>query len=59
MKFCSTKFEIFLIENHPRTRHIKSQMIDFAPCNKSSKANELLSTNLERFLRRIESLLTR
>ena len=33
--------------------------IDFAPCYKSYMANKLLSTNLELFLRRIESPLTR
>ena len=52
------KFEIF-IESHPPTRHIKYKRIDFAPCNKSIIAKKLLSTNLERFLRRIKSPLTR
>ena len=52
------KFEIFY-ENHPPTRHIKYKRIDFAPCNKSTMANKALSTNLERFLRRINSPLTR
>ena len=44
-------------ENHPLTRQIKYKRIDFAPCNKSITANKLLSTNLERFLRRIKSRL--
>ena len=52
------KFEIFY-ENHPPTRHIKYKTIDFAHCNKSIMANKLLSTNLERFLRRIKCPLTR
>ena len=51
-------FEI-LFENHPPTRHIKYKKIDFAPCNKSIMANKLLLTNSERFLRRINSPLTR
>ena len=34
-------------------------MIDFAPSNKSNMANKLPSTNLERFLRRTKSPLTR
>ena len=46
--FFFLKFEI-LFENHPPTRHIKYRKIDLAPCNKSIKANKLLSTNLERF----------
>ena len=46
-------------ENHPPTRHIKYERIDFAPCNKSIMANKLLSTNLEQFLRRVNSPLTR
>ena len=46
-------------ENHPPTRHIKHKRIEFAPFNKSIMANELLSTNLERFLRGINSPLTR
>ena len=52
------KFEIFH-ENHPPTRHKKYKWIDFAPCNKLFMANKLLLTNLERFLRRINSPLTR
>ena len=52
------KFEVFY-ENHPPTRHIKYKRIDFAPCNKSIMANKLLPTNLERFLRRIKSPITR
>ena len=41
------------------TCHINYKRIDFAPCNKSIMANKLLSTNLERLLRRIKSPLTR
>ena len=52
------KFE-FLNKNHPPTRHLKYKRIEFAPCNKSIMANELLSTNLQRFLRGINSPLTR
>ena len=58
MKKKFLKFEIFY-ENHPPTRHLKYKRIDFAPCNKSIMANKLLPTNLERFLRRIKSPLTR
>ena len=58
MKKKILKFEIFY-ENHPPTRLIKYKRIDFAPCNKSIMANKLLSTNLERFLSRIKSPLTR
>ena len=49
----------FFYENHPPTRHVKYKVIDFAPINKSIMANKLLLTNLERFLRRINSPLTR
>ena len=49
MKFFFLKFEIFLNENHPPTRHIKYKKVDWAPCNKSIMAIKLLSTNLERF----------
>ena len=58
MKKKILKFEIFF-ENHPPTRHIQYKRIDFAPCNKSIMANKLLPTNLQRFLRRIKSPLTR
>ena len=58
MKFFFLKFEIFY-ENHPPTRHIKYKTVDFATCNKSIMANNLLSINLERFLGRISSPLTR
>ena len=57
MKFF-LKFEFF-IENRPPTRHIKNKKINFVPCNKSIMANKLRSTNLERFIRRIKSPLTR
>ena len=52
------KFAIFY-ENHPHTRHIKHKKIDFVPCNKSIMAIKLRSTNLERFIRRTKSPLTR
>ena len=52
------KFEIFN-EIHLPTRHIKYKKTDFAPCNKSIMANKLPLTNLEQFLRRINSPLTR
>ena len=58
MKFFFLKFEIFY-ENHPPTRHIKYKMRDFVPFNISIMANKLRSTNLERFIRRIKSPLTR
>ena len=58
MKKKFLKFEIFY-ENHHRTRHLEYKKIDFAPCNKPITANKLLLTNLERFLRRIKSPLTR
>ena len=58
MNFFSLKFEIFY-ENHHPTRHIKYKNIDLVPCNKSIMANKLRSTNLERFIRRIKSPLTR
>ena len=56
--FFFVKFETFY-QNHLPTRHIKYKNIDFAACNKSIIANKLLSANLERFLRRINSPLTR
>ena len=49
----------FFYEIITPTRHIKYKRIDFAHCNKSIMANKLLSTNLEQFLRRIKSPLTR
>ena len=58
MKIPFLKFEIFY-ENHPPTRHMKYNRIEFAPCNKSIMANKLLSANLERFIILIKSPLTR
>ena len=58
MKFFFLKFEI-VYENHPPTRHLKYNKIDFIPCNKSIVAKKVGSTNLERFIRRIKSPLTR
>ena len=52
------KFESFY-ENHHPTRHTKYKKIDFAPCNKQNMAHKFLLTNLERFLKRINSPLTR
>ena len=57
-KFLNLEF-LNLDKNHPPTRHKKYKRIDFAPCNKPIMANKLLSTNLERFPRRIKSPLTR
>ena len=56
--FFFLKIEIFY-ENHPPTRHTKYKRINFAPCNKPIMVNKLLLTNLEQFLRRINSPLTR
>ena len=56
--FFFLKFEKFF-ENHPPTRHIKYKKGDFVPCNTSIITNKLRSTNLERFIRRIKSPLTR
>ena len=55
-KFLNLKF---FHENYPPTRHINYKRIDFAPSNKSIMANKHLSTNLEQFIRRINSPLTR
>ena len=52
-------FLTFFFKNHPPTRHIKYKKIEFVPCNKSIIANKLSSTNLERFIRRIKTPLTR
>ena len=49
------KFEIFKEIIPPR--HIKR--IDFAHCNKSVMPDKILSTDLEQFLRRLKSPLTR
>ena len=59
MKFFFLICEIFFEDNHPPTRHIKYKKINFVPCNKSIMANKLRLTNLERFIRRIKSPLTR
>ena len=56
--FLLKNFDIFC-ENHHPTRHIKYKVIALAPSNKQVVANKLPSTNLERFLRRIKSPLTR
>ena len=52
------KFEIFW-ENHPPTHHTKYKVINIASSNESIMANKLPSNNLERFLRRVNSPLTR
>ena len=51
-------FELFLMNSSPHMPY-KYKWEDFAPCNKSIMANKLLSTNLERLIRRIKSPLTR
>ena len=51
-------FDIFC-ENHPCTRYLKYKVIHFAAKIKLIMANKLPSTNLELFLRRIKSPLTR
>ena len=56
--FFFLKFEIFKDNHHP-TRHIKYKKIDFVPGNNSIMVNKLRSTNLEQFIRRIKSPLTR
>ena len=58
MKIFFLKFGVFY-KTHPPTRHIKYKRIDFASYNKTIMANKLLSTNLERFLRRIKCPPTR
>ena len=47
------------LKKNPPTRHIKYKVINFAPNNKLIMTNKLPSTNLERFLRRIKSPLSR
>ena len=56
MKKKILKFEFF-DETIPQTPY-KTQKNRFRYCNKTIMANKLLSTNLERFLRRIKSPLT-
>ena len=48
----------FFCENHAITRHIKYKLKALAPIKKSIMENKF-STNLERFLSRIKSPLTR
>ena len=50
MRFC---------KYHQPTRRIKQKVANFAPSIKSIMANKLPSNNLERFLKRIKSPLTR
>ena len=52
------KLEIVL-ENHPSHTPYKKQKDRFRSCSKTIMANKLLSTNLERFLRPINSPPTR
>ena len=52
------EFEFFFIKSSPHTTY-KVQKNSFCFCNKSIMANKRLSINLERFLRRIKSPLTR
>ena len=58
-KFLFQNLKLFMKFCHPPTRHINNKSINFAPCNKPIMANMLLLTNLERFLRRINSPPTR
>ena len=58
MKIFFSKICIFY-KNHPPTRQMKYKKIDFVPYNKSIMANKLRSTNLEQFIRRTKSPLTR
>ena len=59
MQYNKMEEKILGLKNHLTTRHIKYNRVDLAPCNKSIIANKLLSTNLEQFLRRVKSPLTR
>ena len=54
--FLNLKFFMKIIPPHA---NIKYKMSDFDPFNKSIMANKLRSTNLEQFIRRIKSPLTR
>ena len=54
MKIFFLKFEIVFESHHP-IRHIKYKSINLAPCNKSLMKDVFFSTNLEQFLRRIQS----
>ena len=58
MKKKNSKFWTFFNDSSPHTPY-KYKWKDFAPRNNSIMANKLLSTNLERFIRRIKSPLTR
>ena len=58
MKKKMLNFEVFFIKSSPHTP-LKVEKINFAHCNKSIMANKLLSTNLDQFLRRIKTPLTR
>ena len=56
---CFYLFKIFFCENHPAARHIKYKVISFDRIIISIMANNLASTNLEGFIRRIRSPLMR
>ena len=58
MKKNSKNFKFFMKIITPHAI-LSTKKIDFAPFNKPIMANKLLLTNLERFLRRINSPLTR
>ena len=58
MKKKNSKFWTFLMNSSPHTPY-KYKRKNFAPFNKSIMANKLRSTNLEWFIRRIKSPLTR
>ena len=56
--FFSKTLNFFQQKPSPHTPY-KYNRIDFAPCKKSIMAYKLFSANLERFLRRIKSPVTR
>ena len=58
MKKKNLNFELFLMSSSPHTPY-KYKRKNFAPFNKTIMANKLRSTNLEWFIRRIKSPLTR
>ena len=52
-------FEIFCKTKSSPTRHLKHQVINFAPAIESIVVNNPSPTNFERYLTRIKSPLTR
>ena len=51
--------KITITKGNEKIHNTKHKAIDFGPTKKSNMANKLLSTNLELFLRRNKSPLTR